>query len=66
MTEQNFPPGWDSDRVKTLIAHYDALDDEPHVAEDEAAWEMPGQTAIVVPDEFLPAIREMLAHKAPD
>ncbi|MCC6125540.1 MAG: hypothetical protein IT426_11300 [Pirellulales bacterium] len=65
MKEQKFPPGWDSARVQKLIAHYDSLDEESQMAEDEAAWEMPGQTAVVVPVEFLPTIREMLAHKAP-
>jgi hypothetical protein len=63
MNEQKFPPGWNADRVKKLIAHYDSLDEESQVAEDEAAREMPGQTTVVVPVEFMPAIREMLAHK---
>ena len=64
MNEQKFPPGWDSARVQKLIAHYDSLDEDSQVAEDEAAREMPGQTTVVVPVEFMPAIREMLAHKA--
>jgi hypothetical protein len=63
MNEQKFPPGWDAERVKKLIAHYDSLDDESLVAEDEAARELPGQTTVVVPVELMPAIREMLAHK---
>jgi hypothetical protein len=46
-----------------LIADYDALDEEQQVAEDEAAGEQPGQTTVVVPVEFMPAIREMLAHR---
>jgi hypothetical protein len=37
MMEQHFPPGWDEDRVKRLIAHYDALTEDEQVAEDEAA-----------------------------
>jgi hypothetical protein len=62
MDDQQFPPGWDADRVRRLIAHYDALDEEQQVAEDEAAGEQPGQTMVVVPVELIPAIREMLAH----
>ena len=65
MNEQKFPPGWDAARVQKLIAHYDSLDEESQVAEDEAARELPGQTTIVVPVELLPTIREMLAHKTP-
>ena len=37
--EEEFPPGWDAERVRRLIAHYDALDQEQQVAEDEAAQE---------------------------
>jgi hypothetical protein len=64
MNEQKYPPGWDAERVQRLIAHYDALDEEQQVAEDEAAGEQPGQTMVVVPVEFMPAIREMLAHRS--
>jgi hypothetical protein len=37
MSEQKFPPGWDAERIKKLIAHYGSPDDESLVAEDEAA-----------------------------
>jgi hypothetical protein len=36
-SEETFPAGWDAERVRRLVAHYDALDEEQHVAEDEAA-----------------------------
>ena len=63
MNQQKFPPGWDADRVRRLIARYESLDEEQQVAEDEAAQERPGQTTVVVPVEFMPAIRQMLAQK---
>lgn len=63
MNQEKFPPGWDAERVRRLIAHYDALDEEQQVAEDEAAQEQPSQTTVVVPIEFMPAIRQMLAQK---
>ena len=37
MSKQEFPPGWDEARVQRLIAHYDQMDDDAMVAEDEAA-----------------------------
>lgn len=37
MNERRFPHGWDEDRVKRLIAHYDSLTEEERVAEDEVA-----------------------------
>jgi hypothetical protein len=62
MSESRFPPGWDEQRVKRLIAHYEALSEEEQVAEDEAAVrEQEGHTVITVPDKLLPAIRRLLA-----
>jgi hypothetical protein len=64
MRQEKFPPGWDAERVRQLIAHYDALDEEQQVAADEAAQEQPNQTTVVVPIEFMPAIRQMLAQRS--
>ena len=36
-----YPPGWDSERVRRLIQHYDAQTDEEAIAEDEAAFDDP-------------------------
>ncbi|MGO8751800.1 MAG: hypothetical protein ACLQNE_38145 [Thermoguttaceae bacterium] len=63
MSKEKFPPGWRVSRVRQLIAHYDALDEDRQVAEDEAAHEQPGQTTVVVPVELMPAIRQMLAER---
>jgi hypothetical protein len=63
MNEERFPPGWDAERVRRLIAHYDVLDEEQQVAEDEAAQEQPSQTTVVVPIELMPAIRQMFAQE---
>ncbi len=65
MNEPKFPEGWDAERVERLIDHYESLSEEEMVAEDEAALEdRDGQTVITVPDELLPAIRQLIArHK---
>ena len=34
-----FPPGWNSERVKRVLAHYESQSEEEAVAEDEAAYE---------------------------
>jgi hypothetical protein len=64
MNKQKYPPGWDAERVRRLISHYEALEEEQQVAEDEAAQEQPSQTTVVVPVEFMPAIRQMFAQKS--
>ena len=62
MSDQKYPPGWDADRVKRLIAHYESLTEEEQVAEDESAVdEQAGQTVITVPEKLLPEIRKLLA-----
>ena len=62
MIEQQFPPGWDGDRVKQLAEYYEQLSEDDQTAEDEqAALEANGQTVISVPEELLPAIRQLLA-----
>jgi len=63
MSKHEFPPGWDEARVKRLIAHYEQMDDDAMVAEDEAADEAEGQTLMVVPTELVPAVRDLIARR---
>ncbi len=63
VSESEFPAGWDADRVRKLIDHYEAMSDDELAAEDDAAGEeQSGQTVITVPNALLPAIRQMLAR----
>jgi hypothetical protein len=61
MKENRFPPGWDEERVRRVLAHYEQQSEEEAVAEDEAAFEDPTQTVMEVPRELVPAIRELIA-----
>jgi hypothetical protein len=64
MREKRFPPGWDEDRVRRVLAHYEEQTEEEAVAEDEAAVEEPDQTVMEVPTTLVPVIRELIAkHK---
>lgn len=63
MSKSRFPRGWDEERVRRLMRHYDSRSEEEQVAEDEAAMsESEGQTVIAVPTGLLPAIRHLLAE----
>ena len=64
MSQQKFPPGWDEDRVKRLIAHYEQMDDDATTAEDEAAQEIEGQTLMVLPTELVPTVRALIARNS--
>ncbi len=61
MKENEFPPGWDEARVRRVLAHYEGQSEEEAVAEDEAAYESSTQTFVEIPNELLPAVRELIA-----
>ena len=64
MKQSKFPPGWDEERVRRVLAHYEQQTEEEAVAEDEAAFEDSTQAVVEVPRELVPAIRELIAkHK---
>jgi hypothetical protein len=63
MTENTFPPGWDESRVRKVLAHYEKQTEDEAVAEDEAAFEDPGQTFMEIPNELVPKVRELIARR---
>ena len=64
MKQSKFPPGWDENRVKEVLAHYESQTEEEAVAEDEAAFEAAGQTVMEIPTELVPKVCELIAkHK---
>ena len=63
MSQTKFPPGWDEERVRRVLEHYERQTDEQAVAEDEAAYEATTHTAVEVPVELLPTVRELLARR---
>ncbi|MDT4969200.1 MAG: hypothetical protein QOJ64_3937 [Acidobacteriota bacterium] len=65
MIQQGFPPGWNEERVRKVLAHYEQQTEAEAVAEDEAAFEDSTQTVMEVPHALVPAIRELIAkHEA--
>ncbi|OGP54348.1 MAG: hypothetical protein A2Y65_02395 [Deltaproteobacteria bacterium RBG_13_52_11] len=61
MKQNKFPKGWDEERVRRVLEHYEAQTEDEAVAEDEAAWENASQTFVEIPNELVPAVRELLA-----
>ena len=66
MKHNKFPAGWDEKRVKKVLAHYESQSEEESLAEDEAAYEIVGQTMMEVPTELVPKIRELIAEHNPN
>jgi hypothetical protein len=63
--KQQYPAGWNEERVRQLAAHYDQQTEDEQVAEHEAAMRAPGQTVMVVPTELVPEIVKFISEKRP-
>ena len=67
MNEKRFPPGWNEQRVRDVLEHYEAQTDEEALAEDEASFEGDPETIIKVPTQLVPAVRELIGrHDSPN
>ena len=64
MKKDNYPHGWDEERVKRVLEHYENQSEEEAVAEDEAAYEENSQTIMEIPNELVPSVRELIAKHA--
>ena len=56
-----YPKGWNEKKVKALIKHYEQQTEDEEVAEDEAAFNDPEQTVMLVPRELVPQVDKLLA-----
>lgn len=65
MKKSEFPRGWDEERVRRVLDHYEQQTEAEAVAEDEASFEDTTQAVMEVPRELVPAIRET-HRKTPD
>lgn len=63
MKQQRFPPDWDEDRVRRVLEHHDSQSNAEAVAEDEAAYESTTHTAMEIPVDLVPQVRELLAKR---
>lgn len=63
MRQAKYPPGGDEDRVRRVLEHYEAQSDEEALAEDEAALGTATHTAMHVPVDLVPVVRELIAKR---
>jgi hypothetical protein len=61
MRHSRFPPGWNEERVRKVLAHYEEQTEDEAVAEEEVALEESPHTVMEVPHELVPAMRELIA-----
>ena len=65
MKQTNFPPGWDEERVRRVLEHYERQSDDEAVAEDEAAYESTTHTAMEVPVDLVRPFANFSLNGAP-
>jgi hypothetical protein len=63
MKKQQFPPGWDEQRVKEVIAHYENQTEDEEFADIEAAREAEDITMMAIPNDLVPEVRALLAKR---
>ena len=63
MAKNKFPSGWDKQKVKSVIAHYEAQTEDEAVKEDQAFFENASESIIEVPKELVPIVREFIARR---
>jgi hypothetical protein len=63
MRQTSYPPGWDEDRVRKVLDHYEQQTDEEAVAEDEAAWEATTHTTMEVPVDLVQKVRDLIGKR---
>jgi hypothetical protein len=62
MSDNKFPPNWDEQKVRRVLAHYEGQSEEDALAEDEAGIQ-PSETVMNIPHELVPKVRELIAKR---
>jgi len=63
MSQNKFPAGWDDEKVRRVLAHYEEQTEEDALVEDEVGVE-PSETVMQIPADLVPKVRELIAkHK---
>ena len=60
MTENNFPEGWDQNRVQKVLARHDEQPEDEALAEDEAGVAS-SETVMSIPHDLVAQVRELIA-----
>ena len=59
-----FPEGWDDERVHRVLHHYESQTEDEALEEDEAMLEDARQTLMKIPNELVGPVRALLSQHA--
>ena len=63
MSDKKLPSGWDESRVRRVVDHYESQTDDQAATEDQEAFESTTHTAMEVPVELVPEVRQLIAKR---
>ena len=63
MSQQKFPPGWDEERVREVLAHYEDQSEDEQFAEIEVPREAEDITMMAVPTALASEVRALIARR---
>lgn len=64
MSQNKFPLGWNEEKVRRVLEHYEGQTAEDALIEDEAGVE-PSETVMNVPHDLVAKVRELIAKRHP-
>ena len=60
MSQNNFPDGWNENKVRKVLAHYEGQSPDETSAEDEAGVAS-SETVMNIPHDLVSQVRELIA-----
>ena len=66
MRQNEFPPGWDGERVQSVIDYYENQTENEAVAEAEAGLQNKSITLMEVHTELVPVVLELISKHSVD
>ena len=61
MKQNEFPPGWNEERVQSVIDYYENQTEDEAIAEDESGLQDESITLMEVPTELVPVVLELIS-----
>jgi len=62
MMSNAFPKGWNEERVRQVIAHYEGQSEDEQFAEIEAALQQEDTVMMAIPARLAPEVRALIAR----
>ena len=62
MSQGKFPAGWNEEKVRRVLAHYEEQTEEDALLEDEAGIAS-SEAVMNIPHDLVPKVRELIAKR---